>query len=258
VMNAHQALLGSAHMLLRRSSMSMGIPVTAWSTYKAISLQAPIHYADDHGSLHNVLRNMANNKDRVAQASSVRLNTIGVDEVEWSLLALDRLLADGDLTGIRLVEGAFMAASRGFEKRFGEAITLGWTVCEQLVSITWDRMLDDTREADAERMPRERRSKLLGRDYTASVKSEVLELRGRIPHDLFRKLEIARKARNRWAHQMRPPPEREVQVCLSAVEQLMLTVLDVQLRLGGGARGGVPQWPVWVWPDFATAPAGST
>lgn len=257
VMNAHQALLGTAQMLLRHSSMSIGRPVTAWSTYKAISLQAPIHYSEDHESLHNLLRNVANNKDRVAQTSPVRRRSIDVDVVQWSLSALDRLLADGDLTGIRLVEGAFMAANRRYEKRFGESITLGWTVCEQLVSITWNRMLDDTRVANAERMSKERRSKLLGRDYTASVKSEMLELSGRLSHDLFRKLEIARKARNRWAHEMRPPPEREVQVCLSAVEQLMPSVLGIQLRLGGGGRGGVPQWPVWMWPDFATTVAGA-
>ena len=99
-------------------------------------------------------------------------------------------------------------------------------------------------------MPKDRRSKLAGRDYTASVMVEMLELNGVLNHDLFRKLEVARKARNKWAHEMREPREGEVWACLSAVELLMDTILGIPFRVSGNGRGGVPQWPVWFWADF--------
>ena len=41
-------------------------------------------------------------------------------------------------------------------------------------------------------MPKTRRKKLEERDYTVSVKTEFLELEGRIDHNLYQHLEEAR------------------------------------------------------------------
>lgn len=71
-------------------------------------------------------------------------------------------------------------------------------LCEQLISHAWRKMIDEICDpaAGGERMPKDRRSKLNGRDYAASVKVEMLEMNGRIDNDLYRMLQIARKARN--------------------------------------------------------------
>ena len=67
-----------------------------------------------------------------------------------------------------MVEAAYLAGGRFAEGRLGEAITLAWAVCEQLVSTAWERLLNDTTGSD--RMTGPRKNKLKGRDYTASVR----------------------------------------------------------------------------------------
>lgn len=253
VMNAHQACLTTAERMLKRRSASMGFPVTAWSTHKALTLDTPSPYHDDMENLHALVQNMANNKYGLPREKPRSRPGLEVDVIRRSFEILDKMLTGGELHGVRLIESAFIASHRRREKRFGEAITLGWTVCEQLVSILWRRMLDDARQENAGRMSKERRQKLTGRDYSASVMSEMLEINGRIDHELFRMLEVGRKARNAWAHEMRAPSERSIHFCFKAIENLMATVLGVPLVLGGGGRGGVPQWPVWMWRGFNPA-----
>lgn len=58
---------------------------------------------------------------------------------------------------------------------------MAWGVCEQLLSTAWKALLADTKAAS--RMTRERSRKLEGRDYTASVMTEILELGMRIDYE---------------------------------------------------------------------------
>jgi hypothetical protein len=148
-----------------------------------------------------------------------------------------------------MVEGAYIAASRSVEKRFGESVVIGWTVCEQLISIAWRRVLDTKKTSDGlGTMSGKRIDKLTGRDYTASVMTEFLQLNGTISNEVYAWLETARKARNAWAHTMKTPSESDVHACLSAAQRLFKQLLDIDLRLQRGGRGGVPQWPIWMLP----------
>lgn len=247
IMNAHQACLVTAKRLLCQGGTS-ATPVTAWGGHKAVSLSMPPAYHDDLECLHALAHKVCNNGfgTRAIQPRSV----INIEVVEKSFEIFDLILSSGDFSQIKLVEAAFVANTRRKEKRYGEAITIGWTVCEQIISIMWRQMLDEIKAGDPQRITKNRQEKLTGRDYSASVMVEMLEMQGLISNDLFRMLEIARKARNKWAHVMREPHGSEVWTCLRAIELLMETVLKIPLRMDGGGRSGVPQWPVWFWPDF--------
>ena len=249
VMNAHQACVTTSESIVKRRAATMGFPVAAWSTHKAISFDTSPSYEDDTENIHALARNILNNKYQVPQQSPDPRRVLELEVVEHSLELLDSILAEGDEIVIQMVEAAYIAACRLREKRFGEAVTLAWGVCEQLVSLVWKNLLEDAQTSGnvTERMPRERREKLTGRDYTASVMVEMLEINGRIDHNLYRSLEVARKARNRWAHEMRVPKEREVFFCIQAVQRLLQDVKGIQLSLQSGGRGGVPEWPVWIW-----------
>lgn len=251
VMNAHQVCLVTARWQLTHSSGSFGYPVTAWSTHKALTLDTPPAYWDDVESHHALAHNLVNNRDHVVRERAAARHILPVNIVQRSLELLDDILVIGDLSTLRLIEGGFIAMNRRREKRFGEAITLGWTVCEQLISLAWRRLLNGMRDTASDRMSKERRKKLTGRDYTASVMTELLEIHGDIDPELFRMLEVARKARNAWAHEMRSPHEAEIRFCLVAAERLLKQLLNVDAQFSNGSgRGGVPQWPVWMWSGY--------
>lgn len=249
VMNTHQACLTTAESVIKRRSAAMGFPVTAWNTEKALTWDTRRAYHDDTEDTHALARNVLNNKDRVTRGHPIARRVIELDVIEYSLELLDQILMGTDAASVQIVEAVYIAACRQREKRFGEAVTLGWGVCEQLISSAWNKMLDDIRTLDSlsERMPRDRRKKLNSRDYTASVMVEMLEVNGRLDRELYRLLEIARKARNHWAHEMRVPKELESSICLRAATQLLHHVEGVRLVLQSGGRGGVPVWPVWLW-----------
>jgi hypothetical protein len=249
VMNAHQACLTTSESVVKGRSAMMGFPVTAWNTHKAITFNTPPAYHDDTEDTHVLAQNVLNNEDRVPRQHPLSRRVLELDVVDHSLNILDHVLSNGDAILVQLIEATYMAACRQREKRFGEAVVLAWGVCEQLISSAWNKMLEDanSREGLIDRMPKDRRDKLNGRDYTASVMVEMLEINGRIDRNLYRLLEIARRARNNWAHKMRVPKEREGSICIRAVETLLLHVRSIHLSLQSGGRGGVPQWPIWMW-----------
>lgn len=245
LMNAHQACLTTAENLVMRRGAAMGFPVTAWNTHKAISFAAKPSYHDDIEDIHAMAHNVLNNKDGVDRARPLHRRVLELPVIEESFRLLDLILKDPTGKAIQLVEGAYIAACRNREKRFGEAVVISWGVCEQLVSLAWKRFLDSKR-TDPGRVNKDREDKLTGRDYTASVRVEMLELAGVFDHELYRRLEIARKARNKWAHEMRVPKEREVDVCIKAVESLLSQLEGIPLSLQSGGRGAVPMWPSWM------------
>jgi hypothetical protein len=250
VMNAHQACLTTSESVVKRRGAMTGFPITAWNTHKAITFDtAAVAYHDDTEDLHALAQNVLNNKDQVGRQNALQRRVLELDVVDHSLDMLDTILSGDDATLVQLIEAAYMAACRMREKRFGEAVILAWGVCEQLVSLAWNELLEDAKSGEevSDRMSKDRRDKLTGRDYTASIMVEMLEINGRIDRDLYRLLEVARKARNNWAHRMRPPKEREVSVCIRAVQNLLQKVKGIPLVLQSGGRGGVPQWPVWMW-----------
>ena len=246
VMNVHQSCLATAERLIKRSSSGMGLPLTAADTLKGLNFGDCIVYRYDAGNPRALVRNVLNNKDKVAQQRPFHRYVLEIGVITLSLDLLDQILSSEDTALIQMVEAVYLAACRYAEGRLGEAVTLAWGVCEQLLSIAWDTLINDTR--DGGRMPRIRRAKLKGRDYTASVMTEMLELGMRIGDDLYGDLEEARKARNQWAHEMSEPSSAQVLHAIRAVEGLFKQIkgIDHSLPLNSPSPG-VPGWNVWVW-----------
>jgi hypothetical protein len=64
-----------------------------------------------------------------------------------------------------------------------------------------------------------------------------LELSRQISYSLFEKLEIARKARNNWAHRIQTPSQSKAYTSLDAAQELFQTLFDIPLSLQSGGRG---------------------
>lgn len=252
-MNVHQACLTAAEATVKRRGAAMGFPVTAWNTEKAITFDRPLSYYDDVEDMHALTRNVLNNSYRIRRNAPLSRRVMEREVVDYSLVLLDRVLSDPEGQLLNLVESYYIAACRAREKRFGEAMTPGWSVCEQILAILWRGILGERASADGSPLSKERRKKLTGRDFTASIIIETLELMGRLDGELFRRLNIARQARNNWAHSLHAPKASQVNICMMAVEQLLSDVKGVQLRLQFSGRGGVPQWPVYMMEEVRRA-----
>jgi len=249
IMNAHQACLTTAERLVMGRGAAMGFPVNAWNTHKALRFDPPTYY-DDTEDIHALARNVLNNSHGIARADPLGRRVVEVEVVRKSLELLDRVLQRDADTNVQIVEAAYISACRAVEKRFGESIVIAWAACEQLVSQAWKALIDTASSAGSKHMtrfPQSRRKKLGGRDFPASVLVEILEVQGIIDQELYDHLERARKARNRWAHDLQIPTYRDVFSCYLAVRGLLSKVRGIPLDLQTGGRGGVPQWPVWIW-----------
>lgn len=237
IMNVHQACLISSEYMVRHRSAAMGFPVTAWSTAKSIGMACPVPYHDDVEDVHALARNVLDGKYAPSFQPRQR-RVLEIDVVAHSFETLDRVLGHDGGRYIPIVEAAYQSASRSVELRFGESIAIGWTVCEQLVSEEWKSLLagSEAGREEGAKMTGDRKKKLLGRDYTASVMVEMLELHGRLTAKLYKNLEIARKARNDWAHDMQVPSGGDVLACQQAIQELLLRK-GIELWLQPGFRG---------------------
>lgn len=245
VMNVHQACLTTSEKAVKKRSAAMGLPVTSWNTLKALTFDTALFYRDDIEDIRALARNALNNKDCVQRTQPFPRRILEKEVIEHSFKLLDQILSLEDATLIQWVEAAYIAACRYAEKRFGETVVLAWSVCEQLLSLAWDTLQNDIKAGN--RMTSKRKKKLEGRDYTASVIIELLEMNNRLGHDLYKLLEDVRKSRNDWAHRMRVPEKNDAVKAVRAVEGLFWDVKKIRLSLSFGGRGGVPQWSIWTW-----------
>jgi hypothetical protein len=187
---------------------------------------------------------------KIERDKPITRRVIEIDVIRYSFDLLDLITSNPQENLIDLVEAYYLASIRAGENRRGEAIILSWSAIEQISSIIWKSMIFDENSHDgtSKRVNKSRLQKLDGRDYTASVQIEILELKGKVNFETYSNLEIARKARNAWAHNLKQPSNSDIGACMDALNALFDKVFDLKLRLQSGAGGGsVPQWPLWMW-----------
>jgi len=251
-MNVHQLCLTTSEYIVKKRSSMMPYPVTAWNTYKAISFDIPPTYSTNVEDLHSLAQNVINNSYKVSIKNPRPRRVIETEVVEYSFDLFDNILGKQNLGLIQIIEAAFLSACRVQEKRNGEAITLAWGACEQLVSQLWKEMtgLSDANGKNKKKLTKKRREKLTGRDYTASVMIEMLELNGYINDEIYELLEDSRKARNKWVHEMDVPTTNDVHSCTEAIRKILLQYKGINIYLSTLVRGGVPQWPIWMYDEI--------
>ena len=200
--------------------------------------------------------NFLNNSLLINMDKPLPRRTIELDVVEHSFELLDNILLTENIKLISIVEAGYIAASRIYYKRLGEAITLIWTACEQLISLLWLEMIDESknRESNPSTVNKDRLEKLKGRDYPASVKIELLELNSKISGEIYQLLSIGRKARNDWVHEMKIPEARTVHKSIDALQKLLHETKGINVNFSIFGRGGVPKWPIWSFEEVYNEP----
>jgi hypothetical protein len=245
IMNVHQACLMTAGAQDGHRPSLMGHPLHSREMYAATEIDQPQHYAITPEQPRSFAEAVLDNAYLIDLKKPYRRQVIQLSVIERSLEMLDDILCKGDTRLVQLIHAYYVAAIRGRDTYRGEALVLAWSVCEQLLWVLWEATIEEVKAAAASRMKKERRTKLDGRDYTASVIIEILELKGKLDQELYSHLETARKARNRWAHKFVAPNLGEIHSCMRSAEIMFRKFLGIDLKLQYAAEtGSFPSWPL--------------
>jgi hypothetical protein len=245
IMNVHQACLMTAGAQDGHRPSMMGHPLHSREMYAAMDIDQPQHYAITPEQPRSLAEAVLDNAYSIDLKKPYRRRAVKVEVIERSLEMLDEILCKKDPRLVQLIHAYYVAAIRGRDTYRGEALVLAWSVCEQLLSVLWETMIEEFKSAASSRMNKDRRKKLDGRDYTASVVIEILELNGKLDQELYSHLETARQARNRWAHKFVAPTLGEIHSCMRSAEIMFRKFLGIDLKLQYAAEtGSFPSWPL--------------
>ena len=90
---------------------------------------------------------------------------------------------------------------------YPSSLITSWTIIEQMLDTNWEKYISNnrTRILNDEEQPfiNEKRAQTLrGRDYSASIRTEVLSLVNELPMSIYTSINNVRKTRNKWMHEM--------------------------------------------------------
>ena len=119
---------------------------------------------------------------------------------------------------------------------FSTSLTMSWTVLEKLVSSIWKKMIEDNKSrveegATISFIGSDRKKKLQGRDYTASVRLEILSLLGHISMKMYDDLNKVRTSRNDWLHNFEQVDENLASLAIQTSQRLFEQVAKIKLSL---------------------------
>ncbi|QGV79773.1 hypothetical protein [Streptomyces ficellus] len=115
--------------------------------------------------------------------------------------------------------------------QFHSSLITAWTLCETILQHKWSSYIEAQAHSEVKSV---RRQKLTGRDFTASVVSEVLELAGAINKDTLTALDKARKARNAWMHSIKSPVYGDASDCLVLAAAMLSENIGREVRVNVG------------------------
>lgn len=130
------------------------------------------------------------------------IHTLSTEVLNATVSQFDDILAT-DHSAVPLLAELAKAIAQYKIGDFEVALSLSWFVIEKLLSAEWERFLCDKNadlQGGAKRINSDRRQRLNGRDYPASVRLNVLELNDIISFDLYQQIDRIREYRNKVIH----------------------------------------------------------
>ncbi len=141
---------------------------------------------------------------------------------------------DDTITLADLLLHAFSLHESG---KFEASQIIAWTIAEKCLNDLWNTYLYELNEnhtasgTEGRFINSARKDKLTGRDFTASIISEVLSLSGILPFEMYELTSRVRKKRNDWLHHLGAIGRPDATEALS-LAQIMLRktgVFDVEI-----------------------------
>jgi hypothetical protein len=150
-----------------------------------------------------------------------------------SAASLAKVLESGDsgAENLRMLDLLLRASKARQEHNHAHSLTTYWTVIEKLQQRLWTQLQHDHQIRKGETFIGATRRKRLndGRAFTAAVISEVLSLMGYLPFDLHEMLDLVRKSRNDWMHNLKVPDGSDARTASEAAQALAKLVLSIDI-----------------------------
>lgn len=112
-----------------------------------------------------------------------------------------------------------------------------WTITERCLNELWNTHLRELNNkhtspgSEEKFINSERKQKLTGRDFTASIISEFLSLAGMLPFDKYKLVSRVRKTRNEWLHKLHVIERADAAEAIVLSQSMLRTagVFDVEI-----------------------------
>ena len=123
------------------------------------------------------------------------------------------------------------------EHNYSLGLVISWTILERLIRTEWERYLGENREREKDDdgtlfINADRMKKLSsGRDFTASVITEILSLQGLMSFDIYRNIQSLRTSRNEWLHALGPVSIDDCLLSITACRTLFERVARVKINV---------------------------
>jgi len=161
----------------------------------------------------------------------------GAGHLERSLESLETLLSGDFEFRLSSAEMYLQSCKACEDHNWNFSVVIAWALVERLLRLLWERWLD----ANVDRpvgnqgekfINSKRRDKFVkGDEFTASVVSEILSQQGQLEFPLYKKLNEARRARNKWLHKLESVTVHDAFLSLELVGEMLMRVEGINLRL---------------------------
>ncbi|MBL4907146.1 MAG: hypothetical protein JKX94_06810 [Sneathiella sp.] len=244
LLNVHQLLLGNAEREIDRVSATKGYPVSPWNMIEQMGRHPVARNRELSDRTRDLSGRVLNGHYTHERPEMFNRRTLSLACVEQSFELLDEVASRDDETLITVLEEAYKIGWHNLEGRFGECIVSGWTACEQILHRKWVRLLQEKGITGS------RKKKLFGVNYTISHVIEFLNMSGELDDELYNNLEVARKARNKWAHEARHPKRDAVFKLVAALEKVLQQEFGISITLIDSYYSGTSSFPYWTFEKY--------
>jgi hypothetical protein len=163
-----------------------------------------------------------------------RMLTIERGTIVDSFAQLERLLSYEPKTPLRLTSLFNFAIVSLQDHDYPRSLITSWAIIERLLDEKWNSYIASQRKRNIDGketvfINADRVKKLGGRDYTASVRTEVLSIVDSLSFGAYQKVENARRVRNGWMHELRDVQMSDASEAIQVAAELFNSVFRFQL-----------------------------
>jgi hypothetical protein len=135
---------------------------------------------------------------------------------------------------LKIVNLIYKSARYYSDHDFSNSLILSWSACEKLIYTLWEDLINDKNDkykGKEKFINSQRMNRLTGRDFTASIITEILSLSDILSFELYKDLSKVRQARNNWLHNLHLTSSDEAILSLQTSQRLLEKVKGIKLSI---------------------------